>query len=150
MAMTYNTLDADNEEIDFQRMLEESIQLKHKITKTVKQDIPEEYNTDVHECPICYDEFMTEHMPYLKKCKHKFCEECLNTVLKSSKKKYSYSEIPCPYCRTPFSKRDIMRKSDRKKPPRKTVGKKPCKCGSIYHQRTNHSECPLNKKKMQL
>ena len=59
MAMIYNTLDADNEEIDFQRMLEESIQLKHKITKTVKQDIPEEYNTDVHECPICYDEFMT-------------------------------------------------------------------------------------------
>ena len=66
------------------------------------------------ECPICMEECSN---PKMLPCSHKFCKECLDQVVKTSK-----SHL-CPTCRTPF---------------RTAEGKQP-KGGTMKTYRSNYS-----------
>ena len=47
----------------------------------------------------------------------------------------------------PLPALDLLRDTQELAPLLKSPLRKPCKCGSSSHQRTNHRDCPLNKKK---
>jgi uncharacterized paraquat-inducible protein A len=54
-----------------------------------------ELEKDVDECPICYDHSANTLM---KKCKHRFCQNCIYQHLNTSK-------TQCPLCRTDFKRK---------------------------------------------
>lgn len=65
----------------------------------------EEYSTfhvfvrwsEIHECNVCYEDILNKD-PYITKCKHMFCEEC---IYNWSKACIEQDKGPtCPMCRT--------------------------------------------------
>ncbi len=51
------------------------------------------------ECEICCEEYPATEFILLEKCKHKFCQHCLQQHIKNSAKTGRGSKAPgCPYC----------------------------------------------------
>ena len=61
---------------------------------TVKKEEEEEENMNPDECPICMGDF--ENPVEIEKCKHKFCQECLNSYLVNLINHNRIDQIPCP------------------------------------------------------
>ena len=119
----------DNEIID----LQDELYLFDRSIQQVLIDNQFTFKKTIKECCICYEQKEEDKIIYLKKCQHEFCLKCIKRVLGRK-----YKKKPCPSCRILFSKNDIILPIDKK-------GNK-CKCGSLYHKKTNHQLCPLNKK----
>ena len=54
----------------------------------------EEEDNNPNDCPICMGEF--ENPVEIEKCKHKFCQECLNNYLVNLINNNRIDQIPCP------------------------------------------------------
>ena len=128
----------DNENIEYFQdeifLLDKSIQ---EILLGISFQEEKQNEKDCFECGICYDQIQDNNVVYLKKCNHKFCQNCIKRVRRGK------FETPCPYCRTLFIKSDI-KSLCKIQDSNKSIKK--CKCGSTTHIRTNHLSCPLNKK----
>ena len=62
------------------------------IEKTEEKE--EEENLNPNECPICMGDF--ENPVEIEKCKHKFCQECLNSYLVNLINHNRIDQISCP------------------------------------------------------
>jgi hypothetical protein len=63
---------------------------------------------DDEDCPICYEHFSPLRPAFrLNECFHKFCKPCLDEVLHNQP--YNLLSAPCPLCRTPYDRTDIIR-----------------------------------------
>ena len=56
-------------------------------------------------CSICLENFVS---PVITSCKHVFCQDCLEKVIKSKNMK----NVPCPMCRTPLLKKTKLQKNN--------------------------------------
>jgi SNF2 family DNA or RNA helicase len=60
---------------------------------------------ELQECAVCMNEMEEESAVILRKCKHIFCQPCLNQV----------RNCQCPFCRVPYTEDDMITKAEAQK-----------------------------------
>lgn len=133
-------LDEEFQEMLMNNLVQGEMKNENLIINEEEDMEKEKEEEDFFECGICYDHIQKNNVVYLKKCNHKFCQDCIKRV---RSRKF---QAPCPYCRTSFTKNDIKSLYKKNQDSNKSIKK--CKCGSTTHRRTNHLSCPLNKKNL--
>lgn len=73
------------------RLFQDYIENKNKLNEDEYNNSIEKINKKIDECPVCFNS--NDKTVIIKKCKHNFCENCIENWLKNHKS-------TCPICRT--------------------------------------------------